>query len=341
MKKINLLILLLIVIGTVVLPAMTKAQTDAWIAVLGEKTLQVKFEKLEEYYKTYGDKDERNAIYMYLNLADTAYQLQQFDKTIQYGEKALLYKDIEAQNKLHIYLFLANAYNLTKKDIDKAYSYADLVIELAKSLRLENQSNNSTIDINFVAPALRIQVQLLLGKSQDEKNTTEAFNKALESYNLDKSEKSCNFVLFLSDRMLKNQKIEDAIRGIEAINQNKPSADYYKTLGNWYAKLKNNPKAIENFKASYLLKKNAQVAYNLGILLNQTQELDSALDYLAEANLLNDEKYSADALKLLQHLVLFEKTKGQPQAEQEKVFNDILAAAKIRLEITPPLSDAK
>ena len=176
------------------MPAMTKAQTDAWMAILGEKTLQVKLDKLEEYYKTYGDKDERNAIYMYLNLADTAYQLQQFDKTIQYGEKALLYKEIEAQNKLRIYLFLANAYNLTKKDIDKAYSYADLVIELAKSLRLETQSN-TTIDTSFIAPALRIQVQLLLSKPQDLKNTTDAFNKALESYNLDKSEKSSNFVL--------------------------------------------------------------------------------------------------------------------------------------------------
>ena len=51
------------------------------------------------------------------------------------------------------------------------------------------------------------------------------------------------------------------------------------------------PKAIENFKASYALKKNAQVAYNLGILLNQNQELDTALEYLAESYLLNDEKY--------------------------------------------------
>jgi hypothetical protein len=66
-----------------------------------------------------------------------------------------------------------------------------------------------------------------------------------------------------------------------------------------------------------------------------------AMNYLAESYLLNDEKYSAEALKLLQHLVLFEKTKGQPQPEQEKAFNDIIAAAKIRLAITPPPSDTK
>jgi tetratricopeptide (TPR) repeat protein len=338
MKKKTIYILLLIVIGASVLPAMDKAQTDAWIAVQGEKNLQVRFDKLEEYYKIYGDKDERNAIYMYLNLTNDAYQLQQFDKTILYGEKALLYKDIEAQNKLRIYLALSNAYNLTKKDIDKAYSYADLVIELAKSMRVENQ-NNASIDTSLVAPALRIQVQLLAAKPQDPQNAVTAFNKSLEAYQLDKSDKSANFVLVFSERMLKSNRVEDAIRGIEAINQNKPSADYYKMLGMWYARLKNQDKAIENLKASYQMKKNAKVAYDLGVLLNQTQNLDSALEYLAESHLLNDEKYSGDALKLLQQLLFYVKTKGQTPAEQEKAFNEILAAAKTRLAAPP--SDTK
>ncbi|MEI6613378.1 MAG: hypothetical protein WCL37_00640 [Chrysiogenales bacterium] len=339
MKNISVFILLIIVIGASVLPAMNKEQTDAWIAIQSETNLQAKLTKLEEYYKIYGDTDERNAIYMFMSLADTAYQLQQFDKTIQYGEKALFYKEMEPQNKLRIYLALANSYNLTKKDIDKAYNYANLVIELAKSMRIENQ-NNTSIETNFIAPALRIQVQLLATKPEDPQNAVNAFNKSLEAYQLDKSDKSANFVLVFSERMLKNQRVEDAIRGIEAINQNKPSAEYHKMLGMWYARLKNQDKAIENLKASYLMKNNAKVAYDLGVLLNTT-DIDSAMNYLAEANLLKDEKYSAEALKLLQHLVLFVKTKGQPQAEQEKAFNDIMAAAKTRLGITIPGSDTK
>ena len=334
MKKISIYFLLLIAIGASVLLSMNKAQTDAWIAILGEKTLQVKLEKLEEYYKIYGDKDERNAIYMYLNLADAAYQLQQFDKTIQYGEKALLYKDIEAQNKLRIYLFLANAYNLTKKDIDKAYSYADLVIELAKSLRLETQSN-TTIDNSFVAPALRIQVQLLLSKPQDLKNTTDAFTKALEAYKLDNSEKSSNFVLFISERLVKLNQVEMAIKGVETINQAKPNADYANRLAFWYERLGNRAKAIENLKSSYQMKRNPKVAYDLGVLLNKT-DIDSAMNYLAESNLLNDEKYSPKALELLQHLFFNVKSKGQLPAEQEKEFQEILLAAKSRLGITLP-----
>lgn len=330
MKKIKTYLLLIIVFGAIVLPAMDKAQTDAWIAIQGEKNLQTRFDKLEEYYKTYGDKDERNALYMYLYLAEAAYQLQQFEKTIQYGEKSLLYKDIDPQNKMRITLSLANSYNLTKKDSDKAFSYADLVIELAKSLRIDNQ-NNTSMDTNFIAPALRIQVQLLAAKTEDPQNAVTAFNKSLEAYQLDKSDKSANFVLVFSERMLRNQRVEDAIRGIEAVNQNKPNAEYYKMLGMWYARLKNQDKAIENLKASYQMKKNAKVAYDLGVLLNKT-DIDGAMNYLAESNLLNDEKYSPDALKLLQHLVFFVKTKGQPQAEQEKIFNEIMAAAKTRLE---------
>jgi len=335
MKKAAFLFIMLMVINLTVVFAIDKEQVDSWTALVGEKDLQVKMQKLDAYYNKYGAKEDRYSMYMYIHLAQTTYLLQQYEKTIQFGEKALTYKEIDASNKLPLYLYMANAYNLTKKDLDKAYNYAEQIIVLANSLRSETQSN-SAIDVNYTAPALRIQVQLLALKAQDPQNADSAFKKSLEAYQLDKSDKSANFVLKLSEHLLKLNKIEDAIRGLEIINKDKPNPDYYKLLGTWCARLKNNPKAIENFKASYALKKNAQVAYNLGILLNQNQEIDVALEYLAESYLLNDEKFSPEALKLFEHLVFFEKTKGQPQPEQEKVYNEILAAAKIHLGITLP-----
>jgi hypothetical protein len=99
-------------------------------------------------------------------------------------------------------------------------------------------------------------------------------------------------------------------------------------------------KAIENLKISYQMKKNAKVAYDLGVLLNKT-DIDSAMNYLAESDLLNDEKYSPKALELLQHLFFNVKSKGQLPAEQEKGFQEILLSAKNRLGITLPLSDTK
>jgi len=335
MKKLAFLILILITIALTGVLALDKEQTDSWIALVGEKDLKVKMQKLDDYYNKYGGKEDRNSIYMYLHLAETTYQLQQYERTIEFGEKALTYEEIESSYKLRLYLFLANAYNLTKKDLDMAYSYADKVIILARKLNSATQ-NNSLIDNNYVAPALRIQVQLLAAKPNDPQNAVNALNKALEAYQLDKSDKSANFVLALSERMLKNDNLREAIRGVEAINQNKPHADYYKMLGLWYARLKDQDKAIENLKTSYQMKRNAKVAYDLGVLLNQNDNLDNALDYLAEAHLLNDEKYSEEALKLLQHLIFFVKTKGQPLAEQEKVFNDVVGAAKTRLGITLP-----
>ncbi|MCU0235452.1 MAG: hypothetical protein MUC72_00025 [Acidobacteria bacterium] len=335
MKKTLVFIVMLIALSLSMLFALDKEQVDSWTALVGEKDLQVKMQKLEAYYNKYGAREDRYSMYMYIHLAQTTYMLQQYDKTIQFGEKALTYKEIDASNKLPLYLYLANSYNLTKKDLDKAYDYAEQMIVLANSLRSETQSN-SAIDINFTAPALRIQVQLLALKANDPQSADTAFKKSLEAYQLDKSEKSANFVLKLSEHLLKMNKTEDAIRGLEAINQDKPNYEYHKLLGTWYARLKNNVKAIENFKASYGLKKSAQVAYNLGILLNQNQEIDTALEYLAESHLLNDEKYSPEAFKLFEHLVFFEKTKGQPQPEQEKVYNEILTAAKARLGITLP-----
>jgi len=335
MKKTVIMLLMLIAISMATLLALDKEQTDAWTALVGEKDLQVKMQKLEAYYSKYGSKEDRYSMYMYINLAQTTYLLQQYEKTIQFGEKALTYKEIDASNKLPLYLYLANSYNLTKKDLDKAYNYAEEIVVLANSLRTEGQSN-SAIDNNYTAPALRIQVQLLAVKAQDPQIALNALNKAIEAYNLDKSDKSSFFVEKLSEHLRKNENIEDAIRGIETINLDKPDADRHNLLGTMYNQVKNMPKAIENFKASYALKKNAQVAYNLGILLNQNLEIDAALEYLAEAHLLNDEIWSPKALKFLDHLVFFEKTKGQPQPEQEKVYNEILAAAKARLGITLP-----
>jgi tetratricopeptide (TPR) repeat protein len=331
MKKAAFLIIPILVFSIALAFAIDKEQVDTWTALVGEKDLQTKMQKLEAYYNKYGAREDRYSMYMYVYLAQTSYLLQQYEKTIQFGEKALVYKEIDASNKLPLYLYLANAYNLTKQDLDKAFSYAEQIVTLANSLRSTN-AGNSAMDINYTAPALRIQVQLLAAKAQDPQKAVSALNKAIEAFKLDNSDKSGNFIVRLSDHLSKNDQIEDAIRGLEALTEEKPNADYHKLLGVWYARIKNNPKAIENFKASYAQKKNAQVAYNLGILLNQNLEIDAAIEYLAEAHLLNDEKYSPEALKLLDHLVFFEKTKGQPQAEQEKLYNEILAAARARLD---------
>ena len=355
MKKTVILFLMIITVGLTALIALDKEQTDAWTALVGEKDLQVKMQKLEAYFSKYGAKEDRYSMYMYVHLAQTSYLLQQYDKTIQFGEKALTYKEIDASNKLPLYLYLANSYNLTKKDLDKAYDYAEQIIVLSNSLRSESQSN-SAIDISYTAPALRIQVQLLAVKAQDPQNALNALNKSIEAYKLDKSDKSAFFVMKMSEHLRKSEKVEDAIRGIEAVNQDKPTADNFNMLGKMYNQVKNMPKAIENFKASYGLKKNAQVAYNLGILLNQNQELDAAIEFLAESYLLNEKSGAAapetetpaqdpaaagqetrsPAQKLLEHLVFFEKTKGQPQADQLKFYNEVLAAAKARLGITLP-----
>lgn len=335
MKKAVFSIAMIVAFSLSSLLSVDKQQVDAWTALVGEKDIQVKMQKLQDYFNKYGSREDRYSMYMYIHLAQTTYQLQQYDKTIQFGEKALSYKEIDASNKLPLFLYLANSYNLTKKDLDKAYNYADQIITLVNSLRTEPQSSSS-LDAIYSAPALRIQVQLLAVKAENPENALAALNKAMEAYNLDKSDKSANFVLKLSEHLFRLNNVEEAIRGLEAINQDKPNADHYKLLGNWYNRQKNSPKAIENFRASYLLKKNAQVAYNLGILLNQAQELDTAIEFLAEAYLLNDEKISPEALKVFEHLVFYEKTKGQPPPEQEKIYNEILAAARARLGITLP-----
>ena len=339
MKKFLVLMLVTWVLGFTMMYSIDKKQMEKWVTIITEKDAPTKMQKLEEFHAEYGDKNDQLTRLIYMNLTITSYQLQKFDKTIEYGEKALESKEIENADKLKIYLSLANAYYVTKTDMGKANNYANLVIELAKSLH--EAAKASQLDVQYIAPVLRLQAKIIDSNGKSLKNTTEALGKALEALKIDKAESSMKLVLPLASEVNRQGQTELALTAYESVFAIKPSAELAKAIGFIYLKKGNNAKTIDFLKASYQLQKTAKLAFDLGILYNKNQDIDNAVNYFAESFVLyeksgNDPDGMTKAKSTLEHLYFNVKAKDLPnQDEKEKGYQELLAAAKTRLGITP------
>ena len=70
---------------------------EMWKKAITEKDTKLRFDYLKEYEALYGEKKDKVARYLYLNLANAAYKLQNFDETIKYGEEALTFDETDAE----------------------------------------------------------------------------------------------------------------------------------------------------------------------------------------------------------------------------------------------------
>lgn len=339
MKKILVLMLIIWVLSFTTMYSIDKKQMEKWVTIITEKDAPTKMQKLEEFHTEYGDKNDQLTRLIYMNLTITSYQVQKFDKTIEYGEKALESKEIENSDKLKIYLSLANAYYVTKTDMGKANTYANQVIELAKSL--QDATKTSQLELQYIAPVLRLQAKIIDSNGKSQKNTAEALGKALEAMKIDKSESSIKLVLPLASEVNKQGQTELALAAYESVYAVKPSAELAKAIGFMYLKKGNDAKTIDFLKASYQLQKTAKLAFDLGILYNKTQDIDNAVNYFAESFVLY-EKAGSDpdgmtkAKSTLEHLYFNVKAKDIPsQDEKEKGYQELMAAARTRLGIAP------
>ena len=130
-KKFTIALIMIFALSSVVLP-MRKERADLYNKAIGEKEANKKLALLEEYLQKYGKKEDKYLKYIFLNLTYTTFALKKYDKSIEYGEKTLTFQEIDDTSKIRIFLYLANSYYVTSKDLDKAIEYAGLVTELAK-----------------------------------------------------------------------------------------------------------------------------------------------------------------------------------------------------------------
>ncbi len=319
---------------------------DLWIKAAAEKDLETRLQFFEEYKGKYGEKKDKSSKFLYYNLTQTSFLLQKFEKVIEYGEITLTFEDLEDNYKLDVALWLANAYHLARKDYDKAYSYASMVVDLGKSLKEMAQGSERAvkltegIDKGYIAPALRIQIRILTAKGlKDTKTRMDVIGKALEAYNLDNSSTfPKHTVLKESVELAKLDMVQEAIDAIErVVDKEDLSFSEANLLAQLYYRKYNKSKnagdkdiAVSFYEKAYEKNKKDTLAVKIGQLLSK-KDMDKAIMYFADAYILSESNKESDAYKYLQQLWFKEKARDKSPEEQEAGFNEIIAAAKARL----------
>ncbi len=320
---------------------------DMWHKAITEKDPELKLQYLKEYETEFGKKKDKFHKYLYLNLADTAFKLAKYDEAIQYSEQALTYQDLDENNKLRLYINLANSFKVTKKDIEKAYNYAGMIVDLSNELIIKLKETEqahekkekyiSNYKVFYIAPALRIQAQILYGKGKDNPEVLkEAAQKAFEAYKTDKSKRSSDMVFSLAVSLYRNKLTNETIKALELIlDKEKPEYKHTHWLANLYYKKKDKTRAVKYFEMAYKVDKKAKLARKIAQLVYK-QNVDKGIGYFAEAFVLLKSDKESDAYKYLENLYFNQpKVKGKSPEEQEKGFRTIINAARTRLRMKP------
>jgi tetratricopeptide (TPR) repeat protein len=336
-KKVVTLSLILFIIGFSTLFSGKKDQRDLWMRIAIESNPNVKIQLLDEYLDKYRKNAKKDKVSVNFNLhyAITAYQVKRYDDALAFGDKVLTEEDVEDTNKIKLYLCMADVYLTGKNDLDKAHEYTEKVLGLAEKMSRLMHGNTGQLTTLYSLPAYKLQLSILGKREKNVDNTKKLIEKAIQIYNTRKSKRAADTILAMAVRLYKldENEIDEAIRGVETIAKDiTDNTKYFEILALWYNKKGDKEKTVAYLKASYNVKADARIAYNLGRLL-QKSDIDEAIKYLAEAFHMKDEKYSENANKLLQHLYYNVKTKGQSKEEQDAGFREIMDAAKTRLGI--------
>ncbi len=335
-KKISILVIFVLILSVSFIYSSEKQ--DLWLKAVSEKDAKSRLQLLEEFSLEYGS-DKRVFKNLNINLTKTAYLLRDFDKTIEYGEKVISIYDLADNYKIEMYIYLANSYNVTKRDVDKAYQYAGLVVELAKKIKKsfgEDEKLKKQINAVYLAPALSIQSLILYSKGKDDSESLKnALEKSLESFDFDPSKKTEKRIFSFAIALYKKNPsmIDDSLKAVEKIfkSSEEPNGRYAFMIGQWYLKKKDRENAVKFISTAYNANKKSSIATKLGQLLHKTAP-EKAVEYFAEAFLLNDSDTDSNAYKYLRQLWYNKMAKGKPQAEQDKGFDEIINNAKARLK---------
>jgi hypothetical protein len=339
-KKITLFTIVLLM-GSIFLSGNRKEQQELYLKAMSEKDSAKKVELLKQYIKEYGDKEDKFLKFAYLNVANTDYSLKNYDETIEYGETALGFEDLDAANKLLISLALANSYYATKRDMEKAYQHTQTVIELATGLIQQAKSSSQTEEqaqqiVNkyedyYIAPAYRLQGLILYFRDKDNPaNIKQAAEKAVEAYKHHHTEVYAQMAFSLAGNLAQKGKIDDAIAISETIfDKDNPKLNETEFLAKLYLTKKNREKSAYYYELAYKLKPSQPLAMKIGQMIYKIDAM-KAIRYFADAYVLAKMNKETDAFKYLEHLYFNLVAKDKTAEEKEAGFNQIIAAAKAR-----------
>ncbi|UCH94652.1 MAG: hypothetical protein JSV88_30915 [Candidatus Aminicenantes bacterium] len=344
MKKKVIFMGIMLLVGSIFFASSPLDRQDLYIKAVSETDPQMKIQLLKQYEGLYGQQQDHYIKFIYIQLAETLFQVKNYHEAITYGEKALEFAEIPATNKLNLLYALANSYQASQKDLQKAYDYADSMIELtnwvidkAKNSDLEKEKIEEfvkTYKAYYIASGYRIQAMTLFSRDKENLETIkESAQKAVAAYMEDKSENSSRLLFSLVGQLYKNNKLDDAIAIVgKVFDETNPNSRFASFLGASYYKKGDKDKAVYYFELAYKTNRDIKTAMNIGRLVHK-KDIDKGIQYFADAFILSSLDENSKAFEYLRDLYYNHKAKNLPSREQDKGFKEIIEAAKVRVGV--------
>ena len=302
MKKTLLAALSIMLIFFISLPAQNSAN-DAYIKAMNSTDVNQRAKLLKDWVSKYEGQGSQYENFACASLCNEQYKGKTPADIIKYGEKALALEGLDDTTTCQVLLNVSTIYSHQDKSLAKAAKYAGQVVSIANTAKgKESEAGREKIWNQFRGAGYFAQAHAM-EKNKKYKSAIAAYSN---SYKILKNKQIITTLAQLGQILYKTKSYtnaEAALKIVVPILKDFGSITLYaKTLH----RLGNKNEALKYYKQSYSMKKNGEIAYNIGILLAPQAKINSSLadetiQYLLNASFLSPAN-SKNAMQLAESL---------------------------------------
>lgn len=303
MRKKVLTTLTLILFVFVTLHAQTEETNQEYIKAMSTQDPSQKAKLLKEWLKNNSGKGNQYENYAYAELCVLPYPGKTAEEMIEYGEKALSLGGLDDFTQCRVLMSTASILSQRGQNLEKAKSYSQRVIQLAKSNKDKEGSGATPEQWNYFIGIGYYTHGMALDKGRDPRGALDSY---ISSYDILKNPQIVNDLKKVGKTLYDAKfykEAEKAFKVAATTLKDYPSIFLYaKTLH------RNGKKddALKYYKQAYAQQKTGDVAFNIGIILAGKSEREpgvspEAIKHLLEASLLSPSN-SKKAMQLAESL---------------------------------------
>jgi tetratricopeptide (TPR) repeat protein len=303
MRKTALTTIILILFVFVTLHAQTSDTNQEYIKAMSTQDPAQKSKLLKDWLKNNAGKGRQYENYAYAELCVLPYPGKTEEELIEYGEKALGLGGLDDFTHCRVLMSTASILSQRGQNLEKAKSYSQRVIQLAKTNKNKEGSGATPEQWNYFMGIGYYTHGKALDKGRDPRGALDSY---LNSYDILKNPQIVTDLKKVGKTLYDNKFYKDAEKAFKVAAtalKDYPSIFLYaKTLH------RNGKKddALRYYKQAYSQQKTGDVAFNIGIILAAKSEREpgvspEAIKFLLEASLLSPSN-SKKAMKLAESL---------------------------------------
>ncbi len=303
MRKTALTTLTLILFTFVTVYAQTGDPNQDYIQAMSEQNPAQKAKLLKEWLKANAGKGNEYEKYACAELCMINYPGKTAEELIEYGEKSLSLGELDDFTKSRVLMTIASVYSQRGQNLEKAKSYSQQVIQIAKTNRDKEGSGATPVQWDQFMGIAYYTHGTALDKGRDPRGALESY---INSYNILKDPQIATALKKIGKNLYDYKFYKDAEKAFKitatALKDYPSIYLYAKTLHRNGKK----DEALRYYKQAYSQQKTGDVAFNIGIILAGNAERDpsvspEAIKYLLDASFLSPPN-SQKAMQLAESL---------------------------------------